>query len=277
MLDYNESVKHSLQRLMALLSDREVREFGQLTEGTSGGKANGSFVIEYPSNIKGLEFTKKFLEKLQEGGFIKKSDLPEIDQKVIHSDMNIYPINREVKLNINEHRAKITFTPNGDYTTILSGLGNSIKSAYDDAKCNTMWVDNRERARADIKLPAGAEEVMGYLKKKVEDGFPEKHIDPKLREVNVTYSKYGQSGSVFTVISANKLPTDIGNLEKTIDELNRILGGSKPKKVARMIVNEKNTKIGFTVSENPVYLLGYVKQNDPDNFPKIEKKASVER
>lgn len=269
MEDYYESTKDRIERLMFLLSDREEREFGKLNKDNE----DGSFVVEYPSNHKGLEYTNKFLEKLQIGGFIKDGDAPVINTKAVYTKMDFCPINQDLALKINEHHAQIIFTPSGEYKAIVSGLKTAIKSAEEDAQQNTMWVKEHRKLSPAIGLPAGAEAVCEYLREKTKSTFPNSNAKVTCsKKKNLNNQK--STDSEFTVIfdyKAGNNPTPINNFLK---ELNVVLGNTN---IATFPINIKKTKIGFNISGNPIILLGYIKRNDPANFPNIEQQPAVAR
>lgn len=269
MEDYYESTKARIERLMFLLSDREERGFGELNKD----KEDGSFVIEYPSNHKGLEYTKRFLEKLQIGGFIKDGDAPIINTKEIYKVMSFYPINKDLRLNIDEQRAQITFSPKGEYAMVVNGLKAAIESAEEDAKSNTMWVKEHRKLSPAIGLPAGAEAVCEYLREKTKSTFPNSNVKvtcSKKKSLNNQKS----TESEFTVILNYKAEANPAPINNFLKELNATLGNTN---ISTFPVNIEKTKIGFNISGNPIILLGYINQNDHANFPTIKKQPAVTR
>jgi hypothetical protein len=273
----NDQVGKYLEKLLSSMAGTVGGKVGELTD-----SKDGSFVITYTGEDKGITGASQFLNKLKAGGFIKEEDLPKINPKDIQGDINIYTIknNPDFSINVNKDSTSITFTPNGNYETIFTRLRKSIEISNKDPKY-TLHIKEHRELGAIVKLPANSETVSNYLRKKIKSEFPKEDIkvvysNGLTNEEGITLTK-----PEFIVTFTNKSADGLARLDSLVKVLKKTLGDSDivdfPVEVKRFQANSDNSKLGLSVSGSPALLVALINKNDPDNFPKIEKKDSVER
>ncbi len=262
----NDQLKRHIEELIRSIESSVGGKVGYLTE-----DENGTFVITYTGNNrmgdnqvndKGTTGAYQFLNKLKAGGLIKEEDIPKIDHNKVHGDINLCPIgsNKELTINFSDDSTQIFFSPDTQKERVFHGLKGAIESANNDPKYK-IFVQEYRKLDPIINSSPEIEGIFSYFRRKFKSEFN--------KDVEVTHSKNNETNkmdSTFVISFDNKTGKEFEKIEQITKELGRVFGEQN---ITKIPINVNNTKVGFSISGNPIVLLNYIRIKDPDNLPKI--------
>lgn len=258
----HDDVANKIHELLVLLARTSENREGITTGVMENGK-DSDLIITFSNNENGKSAATRFLNKIEAGKLINSNELNTM-KTTMESGMNSNS-NLFFRIKMDEETIKIIFNHHSHFSGAMQGLDSAIKSATDDfkekEKLEKVWTKS---------FPSPNQIVSDYLEQKLK--FV---ISPMLtkRKIKVSSQEVSDSVYKFTATVNHNQKTDHEKIDRLIMELNKIFGnGGKVKKL------ENDSKIiGFSVTDNPAFLVGYIKMNDRKSLPLHENAACAIR